>query len=223
MTEAPHTHRTPAHGRRARADDRPARPRRRRRGARLDGYVVFVRGAVPGRPRAGAGDQVQALVRRGGLGRAARALARTAIEPRGAAPGRALAGAALRAPAAARRRTRCATRSRASAASRTRRSSRSCPRVEQLRYRNKLEYSFGEDERGRAGARLPPPGPLRPDRRREPRHPRLRARRRAARGGQGLVPRGGPVGLGPAQPARGCCATSSCARAAAPASSRRAS
>ena len=31
------------------------------------------------------------------------------------------------------------------------------PAVEQLRYRNKLEYSFGEDERGRAGARLPPP------------------------------------------------------------------
>ncbi len=54
---------------------------------------------------------------------------------------------------------------------------------------------------GRAGARLPPPRPLRPDRRRDPRHPRLRARGRAARGGQGLVPRGGPVGLGPAQPA----------------------
>ena len=41
------------------------------------------------------------------------------------------------------------------------------PAVEQLRYRNKLEYSFGEDDAGRARARLPPPRPLGPDRRRD--------------------------------------------------------
>ena len=71
------------------------------------------------------------------------------------------------------------------------------PAVEQLRYRNKLEYSFGEDEDGELVLGFHRPGRCRPDRRRRGGHPRLRARRRGARGGQGVVPRGGPVRLGP--------------------------
>ena len=76
------------------------------------------------------------------------------------------------------------------------------PAVEQLRYRNKLEYSFGNGRGRRARARLPPRRPLGPDRRRGGRHPRLRAHQRGARGGQGLVPRGGPRRVGPRRPAR---------------------
>ena len=55
------------------------------------------------------------------------------------------------------------------------------------------------------------------------RRPRLRARRRAARGRQGLVPRGGAVDLGPPRRRAACCATSSCARGGAAASCRRGS
>ena len=51
------------------------------------------------------------------------------------------------------------------------------PAPKQWRYRNKLEYSFGE-RRGRARARLPRPRPLGPDRRRRGLPPRLRGRQR---------------------------------------------
>ena len=94
------------------------------------------------------------------------------------------------------------------------------PAVEQFRYRNKLEYSFGEDEEGelvlgfhRAG-RWDVIDDVRE------RHPRLRAHRRGARGREGLVPRGGAHRRGTASPGPACSATSWCARGAAPVRSR---
>ena len=71
------------------------------------------------------------------------------------------------------------------------------PAEQLLRYRNKLEYSFGMDESGELVLGFHRAGPLRPDRRRGGRHPRLRAHQRGARGGEGVVPRGGPHGVGP--------------------------
>ena len=53
------------------------------------------------------------------------------------------------------------------------------PAVERWRYRNKLEYSFGERD-GRARPRLPRPRPLGPDRRRRGLPARLRAQQRLA-------------------------------------------
>ena len=60
------------------------------------------------------------------------------------------------------------------------------PAVEPLRYRNKVEYSFGDGDDGELRAGLSPARTLGPHRRRERGHPRLGAGRRAARGGQGL-------------------------------------
>ena len=158
--------------------------------------MVFVRGAVPGDRVRARVDEVEALVRPRPTRSSCSSRAPTGSSRRRRT--RARRGRCSPTSASSRRRRRrCATRSSASAASRRRRSSRSCPRSSSSRYRNKLEYSFGEDERRRAGARLPPPRPLRPDRRRDGRHPRLRARRRGARGGQGVVPRGGPHRVGP--------------------------
>ena len=51
--------------------------------------------------------------------------------------------------------SRSTTRCAASATSTASSWSRSCPRVEQWRYRNKLEYSFGTGDGRRAGLRLP--------------------------------------------------------------------
>ena len=63
-----------------------------------EGYVVFVAGAVPGRPRARRGRQGQEGVRRGARRRDRRAVA--GPRARGRRPsGRAVAGAAVRAPA----------------------------------------------------------------------------------------------------------------------------
>ena len=98
--------------------------------------------ALPGDKVRARRRQEQARLRRGARGRGARALA----GPRAAArrpPGRAVAGAALRAPARGQGRAGRRGAAAASAASRASSSSRSCPAVEQWRYRNKLEYSFG--------------------------------------------------------------------------------
>ena len=100
--------------------------------ARLDGFVVFVRGGLPG-------DLVRARatkVKRG----FAEAIRTALLEPgpdRVAAPCRhfgdlrrlPLPGLRLRRASSRRRSRRCATRSRGSAASPSRRSSRSCPRA----------------------------------------------------------------------------------------------
>ena len=61
------------------------------------------------------------------------------------------------------------------------------PALEQWRYRNKLEYSFG-DRDGEAAPRLPRPRPLGPDRRRRRLPPRLRARQRRPQRGPRLGP-----------------------------------
>ena len=112
--------------------DAPARSRRRARSAATSwscaidslafggegvarlgdgGYVVFVAGADPRRPRARGRVQAQAQLRARAHGRGARAEPR-ADRAAGRPPGRALAGAPLRAPArdqaASRSRTRCA-------------------------------------------------------------------------------------------------------------------
>ena len=106
------------------------------------------RAALPGRPRARRGHQGEARLRRGARGRAPRPERRTASPTAAstgrALPGRAVAGPPLRAPARTRRRARSTRRCAGSAASTASSSSRSCPAVEQWRYRNKLEYSFGE-------------------------------------------------------------------------------
>ena len=156
--------------------------------ARLDGYVVFVRGAVPGRPRAGAGHQVQALVRRGGHGRAARA-----VRP----------SASSRAPRTPARPGRCCPTSAssrekedqvrdalsASAASRRRRSSRSCPRSSSCATATSSSTRSARTSDGELVLGFHRPGRLDLIDDVTHGHPRLRARRRAARGGQGLVPR----------------------------------
>ena len=66
--------------------------------ARLDGYVAVRRAARPRRPGPRRGDQAQAPLRRGAHGRGARARPRPHRAGR-RPPGRAVAGAALRAPA----------------------------------------------------------------------------------------------------------------------------
>ena len=66
------------------------------------------------------------------------------------------------------------------------------PAVEQWRYRNKLEYSFGTDRGGPARVRLPRPRPLGRDRRDHRLPARLGARQRGPRRGRGLVPLRGP-------------------------------
>ena len=124
--------------------------------ARLDGYVVFVAGAVPG-------DRVRAVV---GKSKRAYAEARAVevlepspdrIAPRRRSPRRAVAGAAVRAPARGQ-------------GDQVREALERIgkledfelepivPAVEQWRYRNKLEYSFGtgDGRRARAAASTPP-------------------------------------------------------------------
>ena len=106
------------------------------------GYVVFVAGAIPG-------DRVRAVVHKRKRSYAhARTLEVLApgperIAPHGRAPGRALAGAPLRAPARDQARAGRARRCGGSAASTASSCEQIVPALEQWRYRNKLEYSFG--------------------------------------------------------------------------------
>ena len=131
--------------------------------ARHDGYVVFVRDAMPG-------DRVRAVVTKR---KKAYAEARTvallepgpsASTPVAGAPGRAVAGAALRAPAR--------DQGRAGASDALQRIGRLdgyelepiVPAVEQWRYRNKLEYSFGTADDGDLVCGFHAPGSLGADR-----------------------------------------------------------
>ena len=128
----------------------------------VDGFVVFVRGGLPG-------DLVRARatkVKRG----FAEAIRTALLEPGpdrveapcrhfGTCGGCRFQDYAYEQPARRRRSSRCATRSRGSAASPSRRSSRSCPRARSYGYRNKLEYSFATGPDG-PRARLPSRGPL---------------------------------------------------------------
>ena len=181
----------------ARGRDRLARLRRAGRRARRRLRRLRRRRAA-GRPGAGRGDQGEAPLRRGAGGRAARApaptasptAASTAASPAPARPGRACPTSASSPTSRSRSTTRCAG-SAASTASSWRRSSR---RSRQWRYRNKLEYSFGERRRGRADPRLPRARALGPDRRRRGLHARLRARQRGPQRGARL----GAAGVDPA-------------------------
>ena len=166
----PATQRAPRRrARRGAASSRSTRSPRAAAGSRApNGYVVFVSGALPGRPGPGPADEGEARLRRGAGRRAARPERRPGRRPlrprRRALPRRALAGAALRAPA---RREARAGRRRAAPPRRPRRLRARADRARgrAWRYRNKLEYSFGERD-GEPGARLPPPRQLGRGRRR---------------------------------------------------------
>ena len=169
--------------------------------ARLEGYVVFVAGGVPG-------DRVRAEV---GKAKKAYAEARAIeiVEPSPErVPGvrrpsrRAVAGPALRAPARGQGR---AGRGRAAPdrqARRTSSSSRSSPPLEQWRYRNKLEYSFGTGPEGELVCGFHAPGrwndivPMDDCKLASERSNELREQV------AGVLPRAGPRRLGPARPAR---------------------
>ena len=182
------------------------------------------RGAVPG-------DRVRAVVTKR---KRAYAEARTRRDARARRP-----TASRRSPTTRARRGRCCPTS-ASSRSRPSRSTTRCggsasstasscepivPAVEQWRYRNKLEYSFGTGDGRRARVRLPRArlaGSEIVARRGLPAG--LRARQRGARrGARRGAAREGLQRLRPPHAARACCATSSCARAGAPASCRCAS
>ena len=165
--------------------------------ARTDGYVVFVRDAVPG-------DRVRALVtkskRHYAEGRAVELLEPSPDRVAPARPPRrALAGPALRAPArgqgrAGRRRAapdRPARRLRARA-DRARRRAVALPQQARVLVRRRRA--------GQLVCGFHAPGPLGPHRAGGRLPARLRARQRGARAGPGVVPRRGPVRLGPPHP-----------------------
>ena len=93
------------------------------------------------------------------------------------------------------------------------------PALEPWRYRNKLEYSFGARD-GLARARLPPPRQLGRGRRRRRLPARLGGQQRRPQRGPRVGARRGHPRLRTARRRPACCATSSSARAGAPASSR---
>ena len=185
---------------------------------REDGYVVFVAGAVPG-------DRVRAVV-----GKAKRAYAEARaieilepssdrIEPRRRPPRRALAGAPLRAPArgqagAGLRRADAHRPARGLRA----RADRPGARAMALPQQARVLVRRGPGRR--AGVRLPRSRPLRPDPPADRLPARLRALQRRPRAGGGRAAPAGPRRLGPPRRSRASCATSSSARAAAPASCR---
>ena len=170
--------------------------------ARAEGYVVFVAGALPG-------DRVLAEVtkakRKFAEARAVELLRAGADrvadrcvhegEPCPGAPWQGLPYERQLAHKPSRSTTRCA----GSAASTGSSSSRSSRRSKQWRYRNKLEYSFGERD-GEVGARLPRPRPLGPRRRRRGLPAGLGARQRGPQRGPRLGAARGDPGLRPARP-----------------------
>ena len=188
---------------------------------RLEGYVLFVRGAIPG-------DRVRAVVTK-----SKRPTARptssscSTPSPERIAPGRrpprrAVAGPALRAPARGQGR---AGRGRAAAhrparrlrdgADRRRRAAVALPQQGRVLVRDRPGRS-----RPAAGLRLPRHRQLGGHRRHRRLPAGLRARQRRAPRGARVLPRAGPRGLGPPLAAGASCATWSSARAAAPASCR---
>ena len=176
------------------ADRGVAGPRRQRRGAprRLRRLRA---GRHARRPAARAGDQGQAGLR-GGAGRGADRAERRPDRAAGRPPGCALAGAALRAPAggegASGARRAGADRRLRGPAGRADRAGRGAVALPQ---QARVLVRGGRGWRAAAG--IPPRRPLERHRRRDGGRARLRARRRGARAGQGLVPRAGPAGVGP--------------------------
>ena len=170
--------------------------------ARLDGYVVFVAGGMPGdRVRAVVG-KCQARLRRGARGRDPRAVA---------GPHR------RRSPTTPARRGRCCPTS-ASSRSRPSRSRDALTRIGRLEgfelepivpavravaLPQQARVLVRDRRRRRARLRLPRARPLRPDRADDRLQARLRARQRAARAGARLVPPPGPRRLGPARASSG--------------------
>ena len=153
-----HTQARPQRGDELELDDRLARLRRRGRRAPRRRRLRGVRGRRdPRRPRARGRAQAQAQLR-------ARAHARGAdAEPGADRAARRSPGVPWQVLPYERqleikhgqvRRGAAADRQ----ASRASSSSRSCPPLEQWRYRNKLEYSFGDAAERRARVRLPRPG-----------------------------------------------------------------
>ena len=161
--------------------DRVARLRRRRRRAHRRRLRRLRRRRLPRRSRPRPRPRPQALLRARPRRSSCSRPDPTASQPLADHPGRAVAGAPLRAPArdqaAARSTTRCG-------GSATSTASRSTPivagAVEQWRYRNKLEYSFGARRRRRAGVRLPRARLVGADRAARGLPARLRARQRGA-------------------------------------------
>ena len=192
---------------------RPRRQRRRppRRLRRLR------RRRAARRPRPRGGRQVQARLRRGARGRDPRAVARPDRAGR-RPPRRAVAGAPLRAPARGQGR---AGRRRAAPDRQARRlrAGPIVPAVEQWRYRNKLEYSFGTGPDGTLVCGFhAPAGSTRSSRSTTACSPPSAATPRASRCSPGRASTGLRPGTGATSAA--CCATSSSARAGGPASCR---
>ncbi len=172
--------------------------------ARAEGFVVFVAGALPGRPGAGRGDESEEALRRGPRGRAAACRRRPRPRPlharRRALPRRPLAGPPLRAPAGDQGRTgrggaapdRQPRRLRAGA-DRRRRAAVALPQQARILLRRR---------RRRPDPRLPRPRPLGPGRRRRRLPPRLRGRQRRPQRGPRLGPAGVGGGLRPPRQAR---------------------
>ena len=168
--------------------------------ARLDGYVVFVAGALPG-------DRVRAVV---GKSKRAYAEARAVeilepspdrIAPRADHPGapwqvlpyeRQLEVKAEQVGDALRRIGKLDGFEQDPIV----------PAVEQWRYRNKVEYSFGTGPDGELVCGFHAPGRLDEIVPLDGLPARLRARQRRARAGARVGARAGPGGLGPARPAR---------------------
>ena len=163
--------------------------------ARLDGYVVFVARRPPRRPRArGESPSASAPTPRRARSRSLEP-APDRIAPRRRPSGRAVAGAALRAPARDQAARRSTTRCGASASSTASSSSRSSPPSSSGAT---ATSSSTPSARTRTASsccgfhRARPLGATIDAARRLP--ARLRARQRGARRGARLVPRAGPVG-----------------------------
>ena len=204
--------------RRARAHDRFTGPRRQR--CRPPRGLRGLRGRGRARrPRARGGRQGQEGVRGGARDRDRRALAGAHARVRRPS-GRALAGAPVRAPARGQGR---AGRGRAAPDRQARRQLRARadrPRRAAVALPQQARVLVRDGRRRRARVRLPRARPLE----RHPADDRLQARERAleraARAGPGLLPRARARRPGIARPTAASCATSSSARAAAPARPR---
>ena len=150
----PPTRTRPAQGRRARPAHRLARLRRRRRRAprRLRRLRRGRRSRATACARGCAAPSATTPRRARSRSSSPRA---DRIPARAPPSGRALAGPPLRAPARGQGRSggRCAAPHRARSTAST--WSPSCRPIEQWRYRNKLEYSFGTGRGRRPGVRLP--------------------------------------------------------------------
>ena len=176
----------PAPSRRAaRAGDRLARLRRARRRPRRGLRRLRRRGAA-GRPRPRRGDEGEEALRRGADGRAAARPAPTASPTAASHGGEPCPGAPWQGlpyeRQLAHKQEQVGEALRRIGGLEGFELEEIVPAVEQWRYRNKLEYSFGERD-GEPIARLPRPRALGPDRRRRGLPARLRGRQRGPQRG----------------------------------------